>query len=264
MLKYFFSILLLLAGSTVFAQTDTTVVDIDTVKRIAIPHDTLLQREMIDSIKVLPGSDTIKNKTNDTKDSLHQLRIGLNVGGLFLNSFGKDSLSARRAIELELDYYYKKNLYLVAEVGWGNGSVDYADLKYSSNNIFLKLGVNKSILMRRSETDWDMAFVGLRYAMSMINRGEASYLTLNPFWGNTSGVIPGRNIFSHWFELTAGTRIELYRGIFMGWNIRTRFRLNKKPFEELPPYYIGGYGKGDKGFVFDFNFYLSYAIRWQR
>lgn len=265
MLKYIFSIWLLLLCSMVSAQTDTTViVNTDTVKRVAIPQDTLLQREMVDSIRIMPGSDTIKNRKNDVPDSLHQLRIGLNVAGILINSLTKDSQSTKKSLEFELDYYYKKSLYLVAEFGWGNASVDYPDLKYSSNNIFLKLGANKSILFRRSQTDWDMAFVGLRYAMSVINRSEASYMATDPFWGSQAGTIPGRNIFSHWFEITAGTRIELYRGIFMGWNIRTRFRLNKKPFEELPPYYIGGYGKGDKNFVFDFNFYLSYAIRWRR
>jgi len=56
--------------------------------------------------------------------------------------------------------------------------------------------------------------------------------------------------------------VEIFKGLFAGWTIRGKFRLNQAPFRELPPAYIAGYGKGDKNAIFDFGFYINYAIRW--
>jgi hypothetical protein len=40
--------------------------------------------------------------------------------------------------------------------------------------------------------------------------------------------------------------------------------MNGSSFKDLAPLYIAGYGRGDKNSIFDFNMYLSYAIRWDR
>ena len=59
-------------------------------------------------------------------------------------------------------------------------------------------------------------------------------------------------------------RVELFKGLFAGWNMRAKFLMNGRSFKDDAPLYIAGYGKGDKGAVFDFNLYISYGIRWKR
>ena len=197
------------------------------------------------------------------KDTAHQLRLGVDVSKVFFNQF-QSSEQQSIAYELELDYYWRKDVYWVLDAGIGNGSLSYNDLSYKSDNIFFKAGINKSLLPRLKSNDWDMAFIGLRYGVGLINRGDAAYTITDSTWGTSSGTIAGTNLTAHWVEITGGVRVELVNQLFIGWNVRGKFMLNPKQFIELPPYYIAGYGKGEKNTAFDFNVYISYAIRWAK
>lgn len=196
-------------------------------------------------------------------DSSHQLRLGFDVSRLLFNQQQKEK-QKRTSYELELDYYVKKDLYLVAEGGWGNASINYADLAYESSNIFFRAGINKSLLPRLKQNDWDMAFIGLRYGVGLTQRGNAVYTITDSTWGVVNGAVPAEKLNAHWVELTGGVRVEVVKHVFIGWNVRGKFLINAKKFRELPPYNIAGYGKGEKNSIFDFNVYLSYAIRWQK
>jgi hypothetical protein len=193
-------------------------------------------------------------------DSSNQLRFGFDISKPINHIYVKD----REAYEFELDWYHRKELYFVAEGGWGSGSLDSSYLTYRSNNTFFRTGVSKSILTKLYPNDWDWAFVGIRYGVAFINRHDATYTIYDPVFGNVSGVTPGTHLTAHWLELVGGVKVELFKGVYVGWNIRGRFMLNGKQFKELPPTYIAGYGRGDKNSIFDYNFYLNYAIRWKR
>jgi hypothetical protein len=229
MLKYFINILFLLLSFSVSAQEIEEMEEEETTKPVSV-------------------------------DSFSQVRLSFDVSRPVWNYF----LTSRQSYEFAFDYYFKKDLYFVAEAGWGNATVDYIDLKYNTSNTFFRLGINKSLLKRQSSKDWDMGFVGVRYGLAPIQRSVASYIVIDSFWGSTAGTIPAKNMTLHWAEVTAGVNVEVWKGLFAGWTIRGKFRINKGDFKELPPYYVTGYGKGDKGSVFDFNFYLGYAIRWRR
>lgn len=188
----------------------------------------------------------------------HQLRFGADLSkpiGNLLNH-------TRYGYEFLLDYYYKKELYFVLEAGWGGADIAYPDLWYMSRNVFFKAGVDKNMIPRLFPSDPDMLFVGFRYGIGLISRGEAGFVTDDNFWGQTTGTVPAKNQTAHWGELTAGIRVELWKGVFTGYNVRARFLMNQQAFRELPPAYIAGYGKGEKTLTFDFSFYLLYALRW--
>ncbi len=193
-------------------------------------------------------------------DSFYQLRIGFDISKPIITNF----VPERQAYEFELDFFRKKDIYYVLDAGWGRGYQDSSYLNYSSSNTFFKAGINKGLFTRLFPNDWDQAFVGVRYALAFIERSEARYTIFDSFWGNINGTIPGKNLTAHWLELTGGVRVELVRGIFTGWTIRGKFLLNGKQFKDLPPPYVAGYGRGDKNSIFDFNFYISYAIRWKK
>lgn len=193
-------------------------------------------------------------------DSFRQLRFSVDILKPVINSF----LTSQRSYEFEVDYYLKKDIYAVAEGGWGSAEFNTAPLSYNSNNYFAKIGINKGMLARMSSKDWDLGFIGARYGFAPIHRGTANYLTKDAFWGDISGTIPADDMVAHWFEVTGGVRVELVKCLFAGWNIRGKFRLNQGSFKELPPSYIAGYGMGDKNSIFDFNFYIQYAIRWKK
>jgi hypothetical protein len=193
-------------------------------------------------------------------DSFHQIRFGVDILKPVINTF----LNSQRSYEFEVDYYLKKDIYAVAEGGWGSAEFNTDPLSYNSSNSFAKIGINKGMLARMSSKDWDMGFIGARYGIAPIHRGAANYITKDAFWGNVSGTIPADDMIAHWFEVTGGVRVEVVKCLFLGWNIRGKFRLNQGRFKELPPSYIAGYGMGDKNSIFDFNFYVNYAIRWRK
>ncbi len=190
---------------------------------------------------------------------VHQLRIGFDISRIAFNLM----YPSRIAYEIQADYALKGKSYLALETGLGRGKVDYENLKYNSNGYFLRLGIDQSLLDRLHINDFDMAFIGVRYGMGIGSRNEAHYFVPSPFGKGSSGTVPGQNFMVHWGELTAGIRVEVWQGLFAGWNLRAKFLLNSGVFKELAPNYIPGYGKGDKSTVFDFNFYISYALRWQ-
>lgn len=189
-----------------------------------------------------------------------QLRVSVDISQPIINL----TTTTRQSLEGSVDYYYRKELYIVLEGGAGRSKIDYADLKYESNNFFVKGGFDKSLLVRNGASDWDAIFIGLRYGMAFINRGAATYETHDQFWGVARGTVAAQDIRAQWAEITGGMRMELLPRFFAGWNIRGKFLLNSGSFKELPPAFISGYGRGEKNSVFDFNLYLSYAFRWEK
>ena len=211
------------------------------------------------SLNVLAQQDSVDSEgTSAIRPDHHQLRLGLDISKPMLRAF----IGNRHSLEFTADYNLPKDIYLVAEGGFGGSDIDYTDLQYTSSNTFFRLGIDKSMLQRLFPSDWDLLFVGLRYGVAFIQRSEARFQTSDPVWGSTTGTVPARSFTGHWAELTAGLRVELFRGFFAGYTVRGKFLFNQGPFRELPPAYVAGYGKGEKTTSFDFNFYLQYALRW--
>jgi len=226
-LKYIISILLLCIANVSFAQDDE-------------------------------DDDVGDKKPKIETRGLHQLCIGIDIAQPVSAALAKN----RKSYEVMADYYCGKEVYAVAEGGFGSATVDYVDLKYSSSNTFFRLGINKSILIRLTSDDWDMGFIGVRYGFAPITRSAATYTVIDNFYGNTTGTIPGKSFFGHWAEIAGGMRVAIIKNLSVGWTIRGKFLLNAKAFKDLSPSYIAGYGKGDKTSAFDCNFYISYGIRW--
>lgn len=162
--------------------------------------------------------------------------------------------------EVQADATFRKNLYLATELGYANSKVQNEVLAFDANNIFLSFGVDKTILHKEQESDFDNAFIGIRYGMSLVNRSAANYVIQDPVWGNTSGTIVARNFFAHWLELNAGFRLEVKKNIFAGWNVRFRTFINPDNFKQLPPAYLAGYGRADKNTAMGYNFYILYGF----
>lgn len=204
--------------------------------------------------------DTSKVEVKKADSTKHQLTLGVDIFHPILFSSNGDKVG----YEFVAEYYLKNELYLVAEGGWGSSKVAYDDLKYTSNNTFGRIGFNKILLPRDKPSDWGGMFMGLRLGATSIERSSAQYTVVDSVWGSTAGIVPSKNFMGYWLEITGGVRVELYKGIMAGWNIRGKFLLNNSDFKDLAPLYVSGYGKGDKNAIFDFNFYLAYAIRWKR
>lgn len=209
---------------------------------------------------VTTDSTAVGKKNKEKKPYQPQLRFMFDVGNFALNFAGL----GRSDYEFSIDYQYRNNWYLVAEGGYAKGKIDFDNLKYNTNSTYFRIGADKSLLQPISNKDFDIVFFGFRYGASMGNRTEAYYVVPSQFGPNRDGTMEAQSFFVHWGEMTGGIRVEMWRGIYAGWNFRARFLLNSKTFEnKLTPNYIAGYGNGDKSTSFGFNVYLGYAIQWQ-
>jgi Domain of unknown function (DUF6048) len=224
------SMLSLFCVSPVFAQVDTTVAE-DTV---------------------------VKVKKKDLAG--HQLTIGVDIFRPIMSNWVTD----RYAYEIATSYYMCNEYYITLDGGWGGSSVNYSNLQYTTTNQFLRLGFNKSILVRDRPNDWDMMFIGFGAGATTIARGNANYVITDSIWGDRAGVQAGNTFGAYWAELTGGVRVAIVKNLFLGWNIRAKFMMNGNSFKDLSPLYIAGYGRGDKNSAFDFNAYVAYGIRWKR
>jgi hypothetical protein len=205
--------------------------------------------------------DTVEHKVKKVDSASHQLTIGVDLVRPIANAIN----TSMTGYEFAVDYYLKNEFYAVLEGGFGGSTVDYPDLKYKTTNDFVRLGFNKSLLSRDRPKDWDMMFMGMRLGAANVSRSDATYIVIDSLWGNSTGKpLASSNFLAIWAELTAGMRVELLKNFSAGWNVRGKFILNGKSFNELSPLYISGYGRGDKTSNFDFNVYLSYAFRWKR
>lgn len=226
--------------------------------------DTLSLDEVNDTINI-STKDTLVVITDSTKQGkelkppfVHQVRFGVDISRFAFNLM----YPSKQAYDFQIDYALRNNVYAAAETGFGSGKVAYDKLNYKTNAYFIRLGVDKSFLNKIAATDFDIGFLGFRYGMGVGQRQAADFKINSPFGTQIEGTIPQQNFVVHWVEIVGGLKVELWKGVFAGWTGRGKFLLNSGVFKELAPNYIAGYGKGDKNSSFDFNFYISYSIKW--
>ena len=203
-------------------------------------------------VKAVPPEDTTKLP--------RQIRVGLDIARPIVNLLAE----SRYVYEGEIDVSLKNDNYAVLEGGFGGFKSNYSDLRYSSTNAFVRLGVDKSFLKRLFPQDWDGGLFGIRLAAAPVQQSAVDFVSNNPVWGSVNGrQEPSSRVF-YWAELTGGIRLELLPRFFTGWNIRVKYLFNTVDEGKPTPGYIAGYGGGDKNTAFDFNVWIMWAIRRER
>ena len=189
------------------------------------------------------------------QDSVKQVRVSTDIAKLITNTN-----SSNKDVQLAIDALLKKDTYYTLELGQGSSSVDNSLLNYATSNRFIKLGLDKSLLIPINNKDLDIAFVGFRLAATSINRSEGEYNTSHSFWGTTNGIVPSARFFAPWFEFLGGIKVDVLPSITAGWTLRWKFMFNHAQLSELPPAYIAGFGNASNATAFDFNFYIGYKL----
>lgn len=201
------------------------------------------------------ASDTDSlSKTKEVKFTFHI--IGIDVSKILLAPFVKSN----RSLEFSYTSNLKQNLWFTTETGIGNSFVDNDFLNYKTQNFFMRVGVDKILFNPEFIGDYSNALIGVRYANSWVQRGEATYIITDSIWRSTSGNIGSNNFIAHWAELVAGFRVEWKKRFFIGTQIRFKTFLNPSRFELLQPNYLAGFGRADRGSAFSYNVFLSYGF----
>ncbi len=200
-----------------------------------------------------------------TESRVHQLRLEIDLlSPLLAYQTRSPQMPYKTHGGLSMDYYWKNELYLVAEGGWGGAEIRYDDLQYDSKSRYLRLGFQKGLFAKKHPEDWDLGFMGLRYGLGQVSISESWYRTDHYFWGPSYGTQPPQQVWLHWMELTGGMRMRLWKGLSCGWTLRWKILANAKQVQALPPAFAAGYGSADRSTGFEMNVFIGYAISWSR
>jgi hypothetical protein len=185
------------------------------------------------------------------------LRLGADVSRYSLLYFDP----SRKAYEFSADFEIKKDLYLTAEYGNQTVNLEKKIYSYSSEGNYFRIGLDHNFLKSDKPDEYEMAFIGIRYGISKMNHSAKNIISPENYWGKiTDSNIPKSNYTAHWMEIVTGIRAELFRNFFIGWSLRTRFRLAHTKDQYMDPYNIPGFGKGSKKANVGFNFSVYYRI----
>jgi hypothetical protein len=165
-----------------------------------------------------------------------------------------------KGLELSFDFETLKNLYPVFELGSGKLKLEKENFRYSSNGSYLRIGFDYNIFEPYARNQYEMAFVGIRYAFSSLRYGADNIFIQDGYWGDFSANLPERKMHANWVEIAGGLRVELFHNLFAGWSLRARFMIYKTKDVNMNPFNIPGYGKGSLKSALGFNYSIYYRI----
>jgi hypothetical protein len=200
--------------------------------------------------------NSINGQAQDTTEWTRGARLGCDISRFGLSLFQK----GREAIEFSLDTEIKSDLFPAFELGGESAKQDNNRIKYKSNGLYARIGVDYNILGRdKLEKGRDIVYVGARYGFGLIKQQTDWYMVPGGALGDTiTGSFPSANLSSHWLEGIFGLKVEVLHNLFLGASLRGKVLLFSKKNINYP-FYMPGYGKGGN----TSNFGITYSIYYQ-
>ena len=190
------------------------------------------------------------------------LSVHADVGSPIVSLLGGFS----RSYEVQLDVNLYRRLYPIFEMGYATAKKEaMSGIVYDTKAPFFRLGLNYGLLKpfkddgsERSVTCYP--FVGLRYAFSPVTYNLSNVEIRDEYWG-TSEVENFRNNvkYAGWMEVVGGVRVDLYKGLTLGWSIRIKTFLHTSAPDKAYVWYVPGYGKSS-GMGVMFNYTIGYTL----
>lgn len=235
MLKFTFSVLLVLGSYIGQAQVTTTKAETDTV---AAKKDTIIP-----------------------KTERYGVRFGVDLFKLTRSFYEQDY----RGLELVGDYRLTRKHYIAVELGNEDKTVDDDRINFTTQGTYLKAGFDYN-----AYENWlgmeNLIYVGLRYGVSSFSQQRNSYKIYDPnsIFGDQPVIVDAvqfDGLSAQWIEVVAGVKAEVFNNIYVGFSLRmNRMVSNKQPdnFENL---YIPGFNRTYNGdFGVGFNYTVSYFL----
>ncbi len=181
--------------------------------------------------------------------------------GLDLNSFARNFWDENKSFqEIQVDIDFRHYL-LALEFGTSDVSESGEGFSYQNQGSYFRVGPDLNFLY--SPEHHHAVFVGLRYATSTYD-DELEYDTEDAF-GTTRISSFNDKAKAQWAELVTGTKINIWKGLFIGFAIRYKFLKSVKS-GDLEPYWIPGFGENrmDDNDQFGFSYYLWWRFGFRK
>ncbi|NER16317.1 DUF6048 family protein [Spongiivirga citrea] len=241
MLRYFTSILLLLVSSYMVAQEE------------APKDEETPQGELIETAR-----DSISKKDK------YGLRFGIDLGRPVFTFLDEENYTG---FEIVGDFRISKKLYIAAELGNEEHTIDDKQVNFTAKGSYIKLGVDYQLYNNWYGMD-NMIYIGGRYSFSTFSQTLNSFSLIDRnqavFEENTLSE-PGTEfsgLNASWLELVFGAKVELFNNFYMGASVRISRLFTSTEPDSFANLWIPGFNKvtEDSSFGVGFNYTLSYRI----
>ena len=184
-------------------------------------------------------------------------RIGYDAAGFALLYFEPE----RRIHTFSVDFEALQDIYPVVEFGLQNVLIEKDNYSYSSDGLFARMGVDVNLLKYEKTDVYEMFYAGIRYGLCyMTHKADNVEIPEDYFPGLSGGSIPDQQVNAHWISFVGGVKAEVFRNFFMGWSVSANFKLIQVNNENMNPYNIPGFGKGNKKAGIIISYTLAYRI----
>lgn len=208
-------------------------------------------------ISVASWSQTIVKEQSSVNQGI---TVGVNLAGFVNRIIDND----RTGISFLSRVNLNSNLFVAAEAGYENVSFEKSAYNYFSNGTFFKIGLEKDMLPDKEKGTNDNILIGLHYGFALQEQGSDYFFVENGYWDDYSGRLGTNTLNTHWLELSAGPRAELFKNVYMSWGMHFRVAVATSNTSIMEPYIIPGFGSGDKRVNLGFSYSIEYMIPWNR
>ncbi len=170
-----------------------------------------------------------------------------------------------RTFEIQADANFYDKLFPTIEAGYGQISTTLQEGQtYKSQAPFLRIGMNYN-LIRNANKDGSAKhirsypFLGVRYGMGVFGYEMTGIPLSSGYWGTEQQYdFSKKAVYGGWLEIVGGIRVDIYRGLTMGWNVRLKTAFHSPDKAKL--WWAAGYGF-TSGSQFAFNYTIGYTFR---
>ncbi len=219
------------------------------------------------TVSIVAQSKPIDTQPKDTVvyEQSYGIRIGIDLSRIIMSSLDDNYTG----LEIVADYRLTDDLYLAAELG-NEDKTQQEDLyNFNTSGSYLKVGVD-----RNTYANWygekNLIFYGGRLGFSTFSNTINNYQIFdnNRYWNpegfatasETPEEISGRT--ASWLEAVLGTKVELFKNIYLGASVRLGFLFTDANEGRFPILYVPGFNKvtWDSKFGVGYNYSISYFL----
>lgn len=209
----------------------------------------------------LPISAQEKKDTTKTKNPLYQgFTLEMDIVPLTEKVFSEGE---SYGVQGNLQFNLQKKYFPVIEIGFGGADKTLQNnTSFSGKGMYEKIGIDFNVMKQKSGSKIYNNYVlaGLRVAASQVNYHINNLYIEDNYWGGENNEnIQSLTQNKMWIELILGMRVEVYKHIIMGWNVRNKHLLGSISNGKTYPYYIPGYGKTTTS-LWGFSYIIGYRF----
>lgn len=190
------------------------------------------------------------------------LSVHADIGSPIISLLGGDT----RSYEVQLDVNLYRRLYPIFEMGYATAKKEaVSGIVYDTKAPFFRVGLNYGLLKPFRDDGSERSvkcypFAGLRYAFAPVTYHLLNVEIKDDYWG-TSEIENFRNNLEYagWMEVVGGVRVDLFKGLTMGWSVRLKTLLHTSAPDKSYIWYVPGYGKSS-GMGVMFNYTIGYTF----